>query len=158
MMVVAVASAATSVGCVSKPTLQLHSASIAGANPRGVSMSLVVRVNNKNSFDVRVRNVRANVVIGERYRLPQITYNPDQWLGSNRTTLLRVPVTIPWNMVTPLVRSGASSSEIDYHVNALIDVTAVRMLGISVTDYKIDDDGSISRGQLVSAAALGLGR
>ncbi|RLB46644.1 MAG: hypothetical protein DRI90_27155 [Deltaproteobacteria bacterium] len=143
------------VGCPSKPVLELHGARVESASPAGVGLKLMMRVNNDNAFDVKVRNVRASVVIAERFRLPRIQYNPDQWLPAGKWVLVPVPVVIPWQLVGPLLATSVGSNEIGYQVRGLADVTAVRMLGIRVNDQELDDEGSLSRVELLMAAGRG---
>ncbi len=142
-------------GCPSKPVLELHGARVESASPMGIRIQLMMRVNNDNAFDVKVRNVRASVVIAERFALPRIQYNPDQWLPAGKWVLVPVPVVIPWQLVGPLLATTVGSNEISYRVKGLVDVTAVRMLGIRVNDQAIDDEGSVSRMQLLMAAGRG---
>ena len=157
LMLLAIALLASSTGCVSKPVVELHSASIRGAGPLGVAMVMVMKVNNKNVFDVQVRNVRANIVIAERFRMPTVTYNPNQWLAAGRSTLLQMPVTVPWAMIGPLLATTVGSATIDYRVTGLVDVTAVRMLGIRSNDEQVDEEGTVSRLELLMAAGRGIG-
>ena len=142
-------------GCPSKPVLELHSARLQSATPTGVGLDVYMRVNNENAFDVQIRNVRANVTIAQRYVLPPIQYNPDQWLGANQSTLVRVPMVVPWHLVAPLVSTTAGSDTIGYRVTGLADVTAVRMLGIEANDYELDEQGAVSRAELLLAAGRG---
>jgi hypothetical protein len=142
-------------GCPSKPVLELHGAQVASASPAGVGVKLMMRVNNHNAFDVKVRNVRASVVIAGRFRLPRIQYNPDQWLPAGKWVLVPVPVVIPWQLIGPLAATTVGSNEIGYRVKGLADVTAVRMLGIQVNDQELDEEGSVSRAQLLMAAGRG---
>jgi hypothetical protein len=141
--------------CPRKPILELHSGRLQSASPLGIGFELEMRVNNENAFDVKIRNVRASVVIADRYALPQLHYNPDQWLGAGQTTIVRVPMVLPWPLVAPLMATTVGRDRISYNVRGLIDVTAVRMLGIEKNDYAIDEKGSVSRAQLVVAAARG---
>ena len=157
LLLLAIVLGVSSTGCVSKPVVELHSASIYGAGPLGVAMIMVMKVNNKNVFDVQVRNVRANIVIAERFRMPTVVYNPNQWLAAGRSTLVQMPVTVPWAMIGPLLATTVGSATIGYRVTGLVDVTAVRMLGIRSNDEQIDEEGSVSRMELVIAAGRGMG-
>jgi hypothetical protein len=157
ILAVALCAASSSLGCVSKPVLELYSARVASASQQGVGLELTMQVNNKNSFDVKIRNVRASVLLAGRHQMPPIAYDPNQWLGAGRSTLVRVPAVIPWNQVGPLLRTTARSSEISYRVKGLADVTAVRMLGIQVNDYELDEEGSVPRSALLRAAGRGFG-
>jgi hypothetical protein len=154
---VAIASLAVgAAGCVSKPVLQLHSARVDSASPMGVGVTLLMKVNNDNVFDVQVRNVRASVVIANRFRLPPIHYNPARWMPANGTALVPVPVVIPWTMIGPLLGTTAGSVSVTYRVTGLADVTAVRSLGFETNDYELDERGAISREALVMAATRGV--
>lgn len=155
-LALAAAIAALGAGCVKTPVLQLHSARINGVSPTGVILAVTMRVNNENSFDVRVRNVRANVTIQSRYTLPYLQYNPDTWLGSDASTFVPAPMTIPWVMVKPLVATSIGSNQVGYTLNGMADVTATRLLQIQANDYGINAAGFFSRGDLVLAAGRGV--
>jgi LEA14-like dessication related protein len=155
MLVLLAALLVTSVGCVSKPVVELHSARVQTVSPAGVGMVMTVRVNNKNVFDVRVRNVRANVIIGGKFRLPTILNNPDVWMPANSSTLVPVPITIPWATAMPLLATTVGSTKIKYRAKGFVDVTATRLLGIKRNDYELDEEGEISRIELVQAAMRG---
>jgi hypothetical protein len=144
-------------GCPSKPVLELHGARLQSATPMGIGMTLIMRVHNDNVFDVKVRNVRVSTIIGRRYQLPMIRYNPDIWLPAGRSTQVPVPVVIPWHLVGPLIATTAGSSYVDYRVKGVVDVTAIRLLNIQRNDFEIDDEGRLSRMQLVAAAGRGVG-
>lgn len=155
----AVAGLATAIavgaGCVHKPTLELHSAQINGIGLSGVGMNLVVRVNNTNSFDVQVRDVNVQVTVAGLV-LPQIQYSPNRWLGSDQTTLVDVPVVIPWAMVPGLLTATVGREKLAYHVKGTADVTATRLLNVQRNNYPIDEDGEVPRATLVAAARLKL--
>ena len=142
-------------GCFPTPVLELHSARIWSASPQGVRLNVYLKVNNENPFDVQVRNVRANVVIAGRYRLPPLQYDPNKWLPAYRSTTVEVPLTVPWALVGPLLSTSVGSNTIKYKVVGLVDVTAVRMLGIRHNDYGLDEDGEVSRMELLMAASRG---
>jgi LEA14-like dessication related protein len=142
-------------GCPPPPVVQLSSARILGATQYGVNVNMRLRVNNPNVFDVKVRNVRAQVTIAERFALPYIRFNPDQWMPANSWSYVDVPATIPWKTIAPLTAATLGSNIINYHVSGYVDVTATRMLAIAVNDHELDDDASISRADLVFAAMRG---
>jgi hypothetical protein len=143
-------------GCVSKPVLEVHSAWLRSATPDGVGLDLYLKVNNENVFDVQVRDVRAQVTIAERFRLPDLRFSPNQWLAAGRSTLVRVPMTVPWPMIPQLLAVTVGSDKIDYRVRGAADVTAVRALGIERNDYPVDEEGSLSRVDLVRVAQRSL--
>jgi hypothetical protein len=138
--------------CVSKPQMQLHHAEISSAGPMGIGMNVYLRVNNDNSFDVQVRNVRVQTTLQGRWTLPPLAYSPNQWLPADGTTIVAAPVIIPWPLVTPLLAETAMNSNISYRVRGEADVTAIRSLGVKSDNYPVDETGSIPRVAVVQAA------
>ena len=139
-------------GCATKPRVRLHHAEINSASLVGVGMLVVLKVKNPNSYDVQIRNVRANVVVAGRYALAPIYYSPNQWLASDATTLVPVPVTIPWNVVPGLLNDTLSSPVVPYRVTGSADVTAIRLLGVERDDYPLDEGGTFPRAGLADIA------
>ena len=131
--------------CVSKPKMQLHHAEVRGAGPMGIAMEVFLRVNNQNSFDVQVRNVRVQTTLQGRWGLPGVAYSPNQWLPADGSTIVAAPVFIPWPLVGPLLAETAASSVINYRVRGEADVTAIRSLGIRSDNYPVDETGQIPR-------------
>ncbi len=146
-------SAATASACVSQPVVALDHAEIRGGSFAGVTLVVMLRVNNKNAFDVQVRNVRGQASLGNRWLLPPIDYSPNVWLPAGQTTLVPAPIVIPIDMIPGIVNQTLGSASIAYHFKGTADVTAVRMLGIQRNDYPVDDGGTISRMALATAAA-----
>ncbi|MCK6590480.1 MAG: LEA type 2 family protein [Polyangiaceae bacterium] len=153
LKIAAAALALLAAGCVSKPAVTLHDASIRSASLRGVGLDVLLRVENDNSYDIQIRNVRAQVTIHERYRLAPIDIQPNQWLPAEEATIVRVPVVIPWQVIPPIVQETLGSTTIPYRVEGRADVTAVRMLGIERDNYPVDEQGSVRRQDLINAAA-----
>lgn len=141
-------------GCVTKPAVTVHHAELRGASLWGLSTVIVLQVRNDNAYDVQVRNVNVNVTFGRGYALPAVNWSPNQWLPSNQTTLVAVPVTLPWTMIPVLVGETSGAYAIPYHVTGTADVTATRAFGIQRDNHAIDESGSIPR-QLVVEAARG---
>jgi LEA14-like dessication related protein len=144
-------------GCPVKPVAELYGVRVQSVSPAGIQLDMTMKVNNYNIFDVKVRNVRCAVTIAERFRLPPIVYNPDTWLGANASTIVHVPVTMPWTLVWPMINTTVGSNVLGYRTAGVVDITAVRMLGIQVNDYQFDDEGSVSRFELLTAAMRGMG-
>ena len=139
-------------GCVTKPALSVHHAEFRGLSAFGLGVAIVLQVRNDNGYDVQVRNVHVNLAFGSRgYPLGPIDFAPNQWLGSNQTTFVAVPVTIPWAMIPALVGETAGSYAIPYHVTGFADVTATRAFGIDRNNYPVDESGSIPRQMVVDA-------
>jgi hypothetical protein len=139
-------------GCVSKPTMQLHHAEIRSAGPAGIGMQVFLRVNNDNSFDVEVRNVRVQTTMAGRWTLPPMSYSPNQWLPADGTTIVQAPVIIPWGLVPPLLAETVASPVIKYRVRGEADVTAIRSIGIRSNNYPVDEEGEIPRIAVLQAA------
>lgn len=139
-------------GCVSKPKMELHHAEVQMAGPMGIGMNVFLRVNNENSFDVQVRNVRVQTTLQGRWTLPAVAYSPNQWLPADGTTVVQAPVIIPWPLVGPLLAETAMSPSISYRVRGEADVTAIRSIGIRSDNYPVDETGSIPRIAVAQAA------
>lgn len=138
--------------CVMKPALTVHHAEFRGIGPFGLGVAIVLQVRNDNAYDVQVRNVHLNLAFGNRgYPLGPIDFAPNQWLPSNQTTLVAVPVTIPWTMIPALVGETTGAYAIPYHVQGTADVTATRAFGIERNNYPIDEGGAIPRQMVVDA-------
>jgi len=145
-----------SVGCAEKPSLRLHHAEIRSASLFGVGLDVYLSVNNPNSFDLEIRNVRTTVTFLDKYSLPEIDYSPNQWLPAGQATVVRVPVVIPFSLVPNLVQETARTPTLTYSVKGSADVTAVRALGVEKDDYPIDESASISRNDLLAAAGISI--
>ncbi len=139
-------------GCVREPTIGIHSGGIRGLGPQGVTLNLGLAVRNDNSFDVMVRNFTTDVTLAGRHRLPTLTYSPNVWLPSDKTTIVQIPVVIPWNMVAPILATTATRRDISYVAVGHADVTATRALEIDVNEYALSEEGSFSRLELLQAA------
>ena len=141
-------------GCVSQPVVALSGVQVRGASTQGVTLNMVLSVHNDNAFDVKVRNVRATVTINDRYVLPHVRYDPNVWLGAGKDTRVPFPVVIPWSSLRPILASSVHQRDLSYHVTGLVDVTAVRALGIRSNDYPVERDGTILRTKLTTVAGL----
>jgi len=151
MMVTALAGG--NAGCISDPSMKLAGARVSNVSLYGVDLTMTMAVHNDNSFDVMVRDVRADVTLHDRYRLPTVQISPNIWLPADKTTQIDVPVTIPWNLVPGLVQTTLGSSTISYRAQGSANVTATRALSIDLDDFTVDEGGVLSRDALVNAAA-----
>jgi hypothetical protein len=150
--------AVTSFGCVSKPTMHLNHAEISGFQAAtfppsiGVLMTIVVDVYNPNSYDVAVRAMRGQVIMAERYPVPLDFRAPGDgmWLPANKTTSVRVLLTMPLDLAIALVQQSMASPTIGYHVVGKADVTGTRTLQIEKDDYSVDERGVITRDQMAA--------
>ena len=147
--------AVSTVGCVKNPTMDLYGARVQAINPMGIGMVMVMKIRNDNAFDIQVRNVAANVVIGESFRMPTVRTSPNVWLRANSVTLVDVPMTVPWGTVMPLLSRTVGSATIEYRAKGFADVTATSTFMIDRNDHKFDEEGKVSRVELVQAAIRG---
>lgn len=138
-------------GCVSKPAVTVHHAELRGLSAWGLSVMILLQVRNDNSYDVQIRNINVHTTFGRGLHLP-VVFSPNQWLPSNQTTFVQVPVTIPWTALPQLVAESSGNYAIPYHVKGVADVTATRSLGIERDNYPVDEGGSIPRQMVVDAA------
>ncbi len=143
------------IGCVSKPVISIHHAEVRAASLSGIGLAVFLKVENSNAYDVKVRTVHAQVTIAGKYTLDPIDLAPDQWLGSNSSTLVQVPLQIPWTLIPALISETLGSPEVKYHVTGTADVTAVRALMIEKNNYPIDEDGVLPRQVFVDASPAG---
>lgn len=148
--------ATSATGCVREPTMQLYSGGIRGVSPQGALLQITMKVRNDNSFDVLVRNVTTDVTLANRHRLPTVNFSPNVWLPADKTTLVSVPVLIPYNQIAPILATTALSPVVTYHAEGRADVTATRALEIDVNEYALSDEGAFSRLELLQAAGRGL--
>lgn len=143
-------------GCVREPTMQLYSGGIRGVSAQGALLLITMSVRNDNSFDVMVRNVTTDVTLANQHRLPTVSFSPNVWLPADKTTLVSVPVVIPYNQIGPILATTALSPVIAYRAVGRADVTATRALEININEYALSDEGSFSRLELLQAAGRGL--
>jgi hypothetical protein len=143
-------------GCVTQPAITVHHAEVRGLSMSGMGVGMAVtiflQVRNDNAYDVQIRSVHCNVTFGRGNVLGPIDFAPNQWLGSNRTTLVAVPVWIPMQLLPALAAETAGSYAVPYHVVGTADVTATRAFGIERNNYPIDEGGSVPRQMLVDSA------
>lgn len=151
----ATALSASSVGCVKNPTMDLYGARVQTVSPMGVGMVMVMKIRNDNPFDIQVRNVAANVIIGDSFRMPTVRTSPNVWLRASSVTLVDVPMTVPWPTLMPLLSRTVGSATIEYRAKGFADVTATSTFQIDRNDYKFDEEGKVSRVELVQAAIRG---
>ena len=152
LLPLAVVALGAAAGCVQQPTIAIRGAEVRGASLMGVDVLIALEVRNDNAYDVQVRGVRCNVIFGRGAVLGPIQFSPNQWLRSNSTTLVMVPVSIPLTIIPALIAETNGSYSIPYHVRGVVDVTATSSLNIERNNYAIDHDGFVTRQMLVDAA------
>jgi len=149
-------------GCAKKPTMKVHHAEMQGIQfgfppSVAVQMTVVMDVHNPNSYDVAIRAMRGTVTFLDRYTMP-IDFRPGGegvWLGSDRTTQVRVPTAVPVDLAMRITRE-AMTGVVPYRVVGKADVTATRSLKIESDDYSVDERGEISR-QVIEASIASMG-
>ena len=139
-------------GCVTKPTVMLDHADIRSASLGGLGIQVFLKVTNPNVFDVQARNVNVTVTIGRGFKLRPIVLSPNSWLPSQQTTVLTVPVVIPWEIVPGVIAESLGSPSVRYHIEGTVDVTAVRALDIQKDNYPVSEDGSVPRQMMIDTA------
>jgi hypothetical protein len=124
-------------------------------------MTVVVDVYNPNSYDVAIRAMRGQVVMAGRYMLPVDYRAPGNgvWLAADRTTSVRVPVSMPLDLGLLLLRESAAVPAITYRLTGRADVTASNTFRVEADDYSVDEQGTISREQIAAIIpnSIGLG-
>jgi len=139
-------------GCVHQPAISIHHVEPGGLSTFGVGVVIVLQVHNENAYDVQIRSVHCNVTFGRGTVLGPIDFAPNQWLPANQTTLVRVPVSLPWTVVPALIAESANGYSIPYHVTGAADVTATSTFGIQRNNYPIEEDGFVPRQMVVDSA------
>lgn len=147
-------------GCASKPTMKLNHAEVQGMTfgfpPQlGVLMNVVLDVYNPNSYDVAVRAMRGQVVFADRYPLAIDFRDPGEglWLAADKTTTIRVPVSVPVQLALQLFHEASINPNIPFKVVGKADVTATRTFKIEKDDYAVDESGTLTRDQMAAALA-----
>jgi LEA14-like dessication related protein len=144
--------------CVHKPTMHLDHAEIAGVQlatmppSLDIVMTIVLDVYNPNSYDVAVRAVRGTTTMAGRYPIP-VTYQAPgdgMWLPSNKTTQVRVPVSVPMAVAFSLVQESMMTPVIPYRFQGTADVTATRSLQLEKDNYGVDEQGTVTREQMMA--------
>jgi hypothetical protein len=154
----ALAALCTLPACVHKPTMHLDHAEISGVQlatmppSLGIVMVVVLDVFNPNSYDVAVRAVRGQTVFAGQYPLPVMYQAPPDgvWMPAGQTTQVRVPVTVPVQLAFALMQQGMSMPTIPYHFSGTADVTATRTFELEKDNYAVDEEGSITREQMMA--------
>jgi hypothetical protein len=152
-------------GCVHKPTMHLNHAEITGAQLAtfppsiGILMTVVVDVYNPNGYDVAIRAMRGQVVMTGRYMLPVDfrAQGSGVWLAAERTTSVRVPVSIPLDLGLALLRESVAAPIIVYRLTGRADVTASNTFRVESDDWAVDEQGTISREQIAAIVPNSLG-
>ena len=119
-------------------------------------MNVILQVKNDNSYDVQIRSVNVQAVLQGKYSIGPLAYSPNVWLPADQTTLVTVPLVIPWALIPPLISETLGSDTVSYKVHGTADVTATRLLAVQRNDYPVDEDGTMPRQMLVAAASRGM--
>jgi hypothetical protein len=138
--------------CVQQPVVTVHHAELRGLSTYGLGVAIILQIRNDNAYDVQVRNVHCMVTFGRGYSLGPIDFAPNAWLPAGQTTLVAVPVSVPFQLIPALVAETAGAFAIPYHVKGVADVTATRTFGIQRDNYPIDEGGSIPRQTVIDSA------
>ncbi len=150
-------------GCATKPTMRLNHAEISGARiafPPSLSvlMTVYLDVYNPNSYDVAIRAVRGRTIILNRYEVP-VDYRADGnglWLYADKTTHIRVPVSVPADVAIAILRESMSQPMIPYRFIGRADVTATSTFEIEEDDYSVNESGLVSRKMIQDVLGVNL--
>lgn len=126
---------------------------IASFPPRlGVVMTVVVDVFNPNSYDVAIRAMRGQTTMAGRYVIPVDYRAPEGgvWLAAGKTTSVRVSFDVPVEIALAIAREGMAQPMVPYHLTGRADVTATRTFQVEKDDYTVDEEGQISREQMIA--------
>jgi hypothetical protein len=154
----AVAGLVSGSGCVSKPTMHLNHAEISGVQlatlPPSVDvvMTIVLDVYNPNGYDVAVRAVRGQTIMADRFPLVVDYHAPGEglWLPAHQLTSVRVPISLPLPLAFQLVQEALASPVIPYRFQGKADVTATRSLQLERDNYGVDEQGTVTRDQMMA--------
>ena len=146
----------STVSCASKPAIEVMYAEIKGVSTTGLIVNVGVAVNNSNSFDIQIRNMRFVTTLAGTIRLPQVELQPDTWLAAKSTTYMTVPVTVPWAAIPNVMSATAANEDISYSVDGFADVIASRSMGIQANNEPISSKGFIKREMMLQAASVKL--
>ena len=145
-------------GCVSKPTMRLDHSELNGVQLAtmppsiGIQMTVVLAVTNPNGYDVAIRAVRGQTMMADKYPLPVDYQAPAEgvWLPAKQTTLVRVPVMVPLPLALQLLQEVMASPTIAYRFIGKADVTATRTLALEKDNYAMDEQGVLTREQMMA--------
>jgi LEA14-like dessication related protein len=155
--VIALAAAACA-ACVHKPEMHLDHAEISGVQlatlppSLDVVMTVVLDVYNPNSYDVAVRAVRGQTVMANRYPIPVNYTAPGDgmWLPAKQTTPVRVQFSVPIQVAFSLLQESFAAPVIPYRFQGKADVTATRSFQLEKDDYGVDEQGTVTREQMMA--------
>ena len=153
--------ATSSTACVHKPEMHLDHAEISGVQLATmpplpptivVVMTVVIRVYNPNSYDVAVRAVRGQTVLGGEYAVPVAFQAPPDgvWLPAGQTTQVRVPINVPMQVAIGIAQRGMAAPTVDYRFIGTADVTATHSFKLEKDNYAVDETGTITRGDMLA--------
>ena len=149
----------TTIACVHKPEMHLDHAEISGVQlatiPPGVGIVMTVFINvyNPNSYDVAIRGVRGQTVLGGLGPVPVVYQAPPPdglWLPAGQTTAVRVPITIPVQLVLALAQQGLAAPTVEYRFTGTADVTASHTFQLEKDNYAVDETGTITRADMLA--------
>jgi hypothetical protein len=148
-----------STACVHKPEMHLDHAEISGVQlatlppSLGIVMTVVINVYNPNSYDVAIRGVRGQTVIGGQPPVPVAFQAPPPdglWLPARQTTAVRVPITVPIQLAVALAQLGLTAPTIPYRFTGVADVTATHTFQLERDNYAVDETGTITRAEMLA--------
>ncbi len=140
-------------GCASTPKLLgVQRAELAMPTFQGLGFNVYLQVHNENSFDVAIRALRVTVSLQDKYTLQPIQITPNQWLPAKQTSLVQIPLVIPWLMIPGVLAETLGNDSVSFHVTGSADVSATQAFNIQKDNYAVDETGTVPRSQLLGAA------
>ena len=115
--------------------------------PQGIDLTLAVNATNPNGIDLASQGMTAHVVLDRTIDLGNASAPQAVTLPAGKTTLINVPISVPWNSVVALVQLGAKSGPVPYAVDGTVMMGGA-LLNVSLPFHL---DGTVTHEQVVSA-------
>ncbi len=72
------------------------------------------------------------------------------WLPAKQVTTVRVPLSVPVPLAFQIVQESFMTPVIPYRFQGKADVTATRSFQLEKDDYGIDEEGAVTRDQMMA--------
>lgn len=107
-------------------------------------LDLMLRVDNPNDFDLKVRSVRGQVTLAGRQNVP-IQAQPEVWLPAEKSTDVTIPAQVPLEAVVEVVRTSIKSDCVPYAFEGTADLIATSSLELEKNGYPFKKEGCLPR-------------
>jgi LEA14-like dessication related protein len=129
------------------PTLVPVSATVIELTPQGLDLTLALNATNPNGVSLSSQGVTAHVVVDKSVDLGSVTSTQAVSLAAGQTTLIQVPISVPWTSVLTLVQLGASNRAVPYAVDGTVAMGGT-LVNVEIPFHL---EGSVTHQQIVSA-------